>query len=341
MDKGKRKVYLDLVRIIAIFLVIFHHTSGIKLYNQAIGLEKWIYKSITIVTNIDVPLFFMASGSVLLCKVESYKTVLCKRVKRFLIVLLLFSFSFLLLKNMLYRDYTNSVKGFLFDVFANRINGLYSYWYLYAHLGLLFMLPFMQRIAKSIGRQEFFSLLILHFVFSSFVPMISGFFERYGYSVLVSSDFSIPIATSDAFFYPLVGYYIDNNFDIKSLTRKKIMGLISITIVGIMISVSMFFRFSDFVTAIAAFILIKYFVTVGCPKIQEDKNGRIITFLGSLTFGMYLIDPFLKVLIEGKYNSFVDSFVLIRSFGWCIISMILGGTITYMLKKIPVFKQLL
>lgn len=55
--------------------------------------------------------------------------------------------------------------NFIMGILNNNVCGIY--WYLYAYLGFLFMLPFMQRIVKNITRGDVCILLFLNFVFSS------------------------------------------------------------------------------------------------------------------------------------------------------------------------------
>ena len=88
----RSKVYLDILRIIAIFLVIFNHAPG---YNKAIGyydgenIKNIIFYMIGTFTKINVPLFLMVSGALLLGKEENWDVILKKRILRMFIVLLL------------------------------------------------------------------------------------------------------------------------------------------------------------------------------------------------------------------------------------------------------------
>ena len=88
-----REVYLDMIRIVAVFLVIFTHTGdiGSKLYvfGDYGTLRNAIYIMADIIRCINVPLFFMVSGALLLGKKEAYKTLLKKRVLRYAIVFIL------------------------------------------------------------------------------------------------------------------------------------------------------------------------------------------------------------------------------------------------------------
>ncbi|MCR5746630.1 MAG: hypothetical protein K6G03_02885, partial [Lachnospiraceae bacterium] len=99
----------------------------------------------------------------------------------------------------------------------------------------------------------------------------------------------------------------------------------------------------EFVTTTAVFLLIKYAVV----RLDGTKAYPVLSsaacFLGPLTFGIYLLDPFLKVLFFKGFNSFAEPLLptLIVSFIWVLISMTFGGLLTFMIKKIPGFDKLL
>ena len=73
-----KKVYFELIRIIAIGLVLFNHLSGYTLYQISSGPKQWVYMFFTMVTRINVPLFLMISGALLLRKDEEYPIVIKK-----------------------------------------------------------------------------------------------------------------------------------------------------------------------------------------------------------------------------------------------------------------------
>lgn len=270
--QGKtKKIYYEWIRLAACFFVIFNHLKGYVLFMNSSGVKQLFYMLLSVITKINVPLFFMVSGALLLEKQEDMCTVLRKRVSRISLVILLFSLG-IYTECRLYalaqgRDYEFTMKRFVYGVFARNLDETGTYWYLYAYLGFLFMLPFLQRIAKHMSRSEFYMLLILHFVLWSMLPMCNLFLRLAGYdSFFVAEEFSVPFASA-AFFYPLMGYYIDRKIEIRAVSKRKWVGL------------------------------------------------------------------------EAAAERFMPS--LFASFGWCVISMILGGTVTWILKKLPVFRKLL
>ncbi len=99
----------------------------------------------------------------------------------------------------------------------------------------------------------------------------------------------------------------------------------------------------DYLTAIVFFIIIKYIVLMVVPQLGEGRLSEIIYQIGPLTFGIYLLDPYLKLVICQEYETFMGQYfpIVFVSIGWCVVSMILGGVITFILKKIPGFNKIL
>ncbi len=359
---GKRektkKVYYEWIRLVACFFVIFNHLKGYVLFRNASGMKQAFYMVISVITKINVPLFFMVSGALLLEKQEDIVTVLKKRISRICLVILLFELG-IYVECRLYamaqgRDYEFTVNRFIYGVFARELDETGAYWYLYAYLGFLCLLPLLQKLAKQMSRSDFYTLLTLHFVILSLLPLCNLLLTVTGNDgISIAGDFSVPLATSAAFFYPLAGYYIDHKTDMQEISKWKWAGLGTAALTGIILSclcvylegatsenyISLF----DYVLAIAVFLFLKYAVTTGIPALSAGRIAKAVCFLGSLTFGIYLLDHYFKLILYNSYEAFAESFLpsLFASFGWCVISMFLGGMATWILKKLPLFRKIL
>ena len=353
MTLTNRRSYLDFLRIIACFLVIFNHLRGYSAYQQSTNaIEAFYYMGYTMFTRINVPIFFMISGALLLSKDINYKDLFLKRIFRIIGALFFASLVMYLIsirKNIFSFDIVVFLRKLLSGKHAT------AYWYLYAYLGFLVTLPFMHRIAKQFSRADFIILLVVHFVFSTFMPLFNYVIGNFGISsVSVSSDFSVPLMTIKAFFYPLIGYYIDQVFDISKLNKRNIWILPGVILAGSIVSscftyhqgitsgyTQNFVQTFDYTTAISVFLLIKY-LFVNVKTIHECNTlHRIVSLLGSLTLGIYLMDPALKIF--GKYFDAVirTQDPILYSIIWCLFSMTVGGVITFGLKKIPLINKLL
>lgn len=357
--QGKtKKTYYEWIRLIACFFVIFNHLKGYVLFMNSSGVKQLLYMILSVITKINVPLFFMVSGALLLEKQEDTRTVLKKRVSRICLVILLFSLG-IYTECLLYafaqgRDYEFTLKRFVYGVLARNLDETGAYWYLYAYLGFLFMLPFLQRIAKQMNRGEFYMLLSLHFVLWSLLPICNIFLWLAGQeSVSLAEEFSVPLASTAAFFYPLAGYYIDHKIDVRAVSKRKWAGLGMAAIAGIFLSClcvyingasdENYLTLFDYLLAVTVFLSVKYAVKVRLPALSAGKTAEAVCFMGSLTFGIYLLDHYFKLVLYRGYEAAAERFMpsLFASFGWCLISMILGGTVTWILKKLPLCRKLL
>ena len=176
-------------------------------------------------------------------------------------------------------------------------------------------------------------------------------------NISLCGNFSVPFAFEKAYFYTILGYYLEYNIDIKKIKPSQLGLLITFGILGILLSnmctyydakingaysqdyVTLF----DYVTAIVVFILIKYLMIVKMENLNMHYVEKGICFMGSMTFGIYMLDPCFKQIFYNKYDVWAEAIfpTLIVSIGWIIISMTLGTLCTYLLKKIPIIKSIL
>lgn len=87
---------------------------------------------------------------------------------------------------------------------AKNLDETGSYWYLYAYLGFLCLLPFMQKMAKQMSRSDFYTLLVLHFALWSVNPICNLCLRLAGRECFsLAGEFSVPLVTTAAFFIRL------------------------------------------------------------------------------------------------------------------------------------------
>lgn len=343
-----RKHYLDIVRIFAIFLVLFTHTGemGNKIYiisNSTI--KQFLYCLLDCFRTINNPLLFMVSGALLLGKTENLKTIWRKRILRFIIVLFVFSFI-----SVMY-SYTKSWSDFFIEfsliefiksVIAAPVQ--VSYWYLYAYISFLIMLPFVRKLASIPGNIMFYLIVVL--------VIVNDVFTLLGY-VLGLSSININIGNwLFVPFYPICGYYFDNNWD-KIKNKKLHWGLLGgFSIVGLLTSTYLTVKRHAITgvwdeSSITHFdIIISIFVFVSIKEIAKKlKREKIISLLqkiSSTMFGIYLLEFILKDQTVHIYH-ICDAYMprIFACFIWLIITMMLGCVVVAILKKIPLIKKLI
>lgn len=357
----QKKIYIEYIRCLACALVIFNHLSGYTLYQISHGWKQFLYMSITMFTRINVPLFFMISGALLFEKVEDIGSVLKKRALRIFIDIVIFQFIMFTLNYIVAlhkgSDFDFSIGNYVRMLITNSVSGAYAYWFMYSYLGVLLVLPFMQRIAKKLSHHEVWWLIILHCVNVSLMALVNVVIENKGGNpIILSTKLQVPFAFVNCFFFPIVGYYLEHVIDIKRINKAHLIvggvgSLICILLENICtyIDAKTFGKYSqgyvqmfDYVIAIYIYLLAKY-ICINHKAIENNWLSKVVCFIGPLTMGIYLIDPCLKITIYPYYEKYFDSIMptMLVSFIWIIISMLIGGTITLIIKHIPGLKKLL
>ena len=152
MDEKKtavRKVYPDVLRIIAILGVLFNHRVAYYVIEtpQPVNLNYIIKIFLSVAAKCGPPLFFMISGYLLLGKNEPLKRVFTHRICRILAVMMICAVYFVIR----FRDMGR---------IPIKLN-----WYFYAYLGFLLLLPFLRKMAQGADKTAVIYFLILSFEF--------------------------------------------------------------------------------------------------------------------------------------------------------------------------------
>lgn len=354
-QKENKYIHLEIMRIIAIFFVIFNHTglNGFFLFAlEPVGSIKfWIYLFFSVACKFSVPVFFAISGALLLGKKdESLGTIWKKRILK--MVLLLITYSFI---NYIRAIAISSQPFNAKDLFTMIYNGSNDYlWYLYAYIGYLASLPFLRALVNNLETKYYYYMIAIALFFNGIIPVIEQLCWA-GKNTL-SINIKITWLITITVLYPCIGYFMQNKFDIK---KKTIMLLWILNIAGIVISCFMtyykgqkigFFDESEsqmfhnsfvILNCMSIFTTIKYL----CERIKFPKlANKIILSVGACTFGIYLthqlvLDLIPKELILVKmvcigFNDLIAVFIV------CFLVMFTCYCITYILKKIPILKKL-
>ena len=356
-----RTVYLEALRILAILFILFQHQPAYNLFLESKGAVWWLYAALAVFTRMNVPMFFMISGILLLGRQEDLKTLLKKRVLRHVLVILIFSAVYY----VLYRvrggsqgtGAGRSLWEFICLAAANKVEGSKELWFLYAYLGFLLMLPFLRKIAESSGKKELIYLTVFRFLLYSLCPVLNFILQLKGLPLLeLSEDFMLPLVMLDAFFFPLYGFLLEKAFKPGALSGKQKWLLLAILLFAVIDPViftylqgqrfgeytQYFIQKYDYLLAGALFLLVRHLFT-GTALSRKRGVQKTVLFLGPLTFGIYLFDHLLKEVLWGPYYLKVEPLVptLLMSAGWILISFVLCGAFTFLLKKIPGIRRLI
>ncbi|MBR3289562.1 MAG: acyltransferase [Clostridia bacterium] len=350
--KPQRLVYLDFLKIIAIFLVLFNHTAthGFMLFTVERDSALYpFYLFNAIFIKIAVPLFFMVSGALLLGKEESYKTLLRKRFFKFLLVLIVASAFSYLYQYLRYGSKPMSLGDYLTEMYSHQ--AITAYWYLYAYLAFILMLPLLRKLAQSMTDREYRWMFLVY----GAVQCLSIFeYLVWKGEVSHNGNFSVFIMTSHVFF-PLIGYYLDQKMSRSDFTGKRLLLLTAVSVLAIVLCCLMthgrctltgnwnesdcqkYFNTLIFLPAITVFYAAKYLFLKHRPS---ERLQRLITAAGCTTFGIYLLEKICREETKPIYV-FLKPYVsdLPACWLWILCACLLGGCVTYVLKMIPGIKN--
>ena len=208
-------------------------------------------------------------------------------------------------------------------------------------------------------KKDYIFLLIVRFLFVSFLPLLNIVlkFVKFG-TLSLNPGFDAPFANKLMFFYPFIGYYLDQKLDVERMGKRHLFEIVGVEAAAILIQcflaygeaasigyfTNSYTAIFDYIIAMTTFMLIKYLVINVFPKYKNwNKMSDFICFVGPLTFGIYLMDPCISFVLAGKYHTIMQQFLppFLVGATWTFISMTIGGTITYFLKKMPVFNKIL
>ena len=348
----ERKLYLDLLRIIAILFVIYNHTSEKGYYLYAFDCSmpfKIIYMSTGALIAVAVPIFFMISGSLLIPKEESLKDLYLKRVLRMVIVLAVFSviqYAF----NVIVNKEEFSIQFFFKNTLTDNI--IPAYWYLYAYIAYLICLPFLRKLAKNMSNGEFKYLFILFLIIEGVFSLVLYVLYQGGYN----SFFVIPFFNRIVI-YPLLGYYMEHRVEESRYNVKGMLKwiLLMIIVIALIVAMSIYrnlpyeeFTIYDkglFTTGFTIILDVGVFYIAKMIFKQRKANkgvSFILTALGSTVFGVYLTENIIRNYTVGVYDylaSLVGRFI--AAWIWCTLVFLIGAVIIYIIKLIPGVKKIL
>lgn len=359
--KEKRLDY-ELMRILAIFLVVFNHTEnrGFFLYQVPGGSMVNVVLSLllAVICKIAVPLFFMISGGLLLHRQESIKDLFCKRIVRMGIVLVLFS-------GILYGFWIHwgfvphpGIKDFLRRVLTEGIS--IPYWYLYTYLGVLFLLPLLRPAAQAIPNQGYLWLFLIHFGFFGIIAPLSTILgleplNQYFVTGLTmgAGTQKTPFMAGQAVYYLLMGYYFAHRFSWERLTGKRLleMGILAAASVCVMAALSWWalIRRGETSGSYMGMLmeLVVFFVYLLLHNLTRrhpitGKAATLIREMGSCVFGAYLLEGIFRRQLDGVYLFLEPKIhVLPACLVWVAAVVLCGMAVTWVLKKIPGLRKLL
>lgn len=336
---GKKIAYLEILRVIAIWGVLFCHTGheGVHHYLETDNaVNYWFGILVVSVSQYCIPLFFMITGALLLKREESISYVFRHRIFKMILITHL-----VVLLQCLWNYKINPLIGFNMKIyFASVFQGSAStpHWFLYQYISLLLILPFLQRLVKVIPDKSWFLYLFLaDRVINGFFPILS-YYQNWGDSLLELPMFPEVVINC------LIGYYLVNCSEDTFYKKRNIAALIMVSL--LLIAETMHINHLSIpekqiaafgetfapVYALTLFVIVRYICHQWkMPPVIE----KVSYFAGSGVFGTYLIEGQLRHIFHPIYvvlNTRIHAYP--AAFIWISVSVLAGILVSNLFKRI-------
>ena len=300
----RRVVYFDLLRVVAIFVVVAVHLSAMHWADVDVNSRAWFaFNLYCTAGKWSVPIFVMISGALFLGQEVSISAILKKNVARITTVFLFWSGCYALV-DLIFRHAPLSV------VLSQLITGHYHLWFLYMIVGLYLLIPLLRPIVQDETLMRYF--LLLAFLFTFLLPQLALF------TSFVSHEASTVIRTVIMYsycFFPLGftiyfvgGYYLSR----RSFSHREEIMLYCVGIAALLFSIiapavlsraqgapnATFYHYNDLnvlCTSVPIFVFAKQHLNF--PRMGE-KAYALLRKLSKYSFGVYLVHPMVIELLQ-------------------------------------------
>jgi surface polysaccharide O-acyltransferase-like enzyme len=323
--------WADLIRVLAIYLVVVIHVSG-QLTNvwDRIPELQWVIADVYGgIARIGVPLFFMLSGYLLLPRSESLGSFYRKRMPRIVIPFIIWSAIYISLNcagnpGLCTQDYL------LQFILLKR--SYFHLWFLYSLIGIYFILPLLRLMVRPGTDRKFLWYLILLWVI--FQPLRTLMDQFLGFSLNINA----PLSTGFLPYFVLGLLLGEIELTDKRLILSWVVFAIGclITILGTYLLTRASGKFNgyfyDYVTigVIAAtasgFLLLRRLSDSGF--LATDRFHSFQRWVAGGTFGVYLIHV---LIIWGLDALHINSFM-----GFALWSVLFVATLVFTISLIIV-----
>lgn len=345
MEK-KRILYLDYMRVTALFAVILLHVSVIDWSKFPINSFNWqVFNAIDGLVRFCVPVFVMISGVFFLDKDRdiTLKKLFSHNILRIATAFVFWSVLYAVVCTIVEEN--NMIDGSVIKYFiASVIYGHYHMWFLFTIVGLYLITPFLRKITADKKLTEYF--IVLSVIFAN-LPKILVFIpalDEVAGKILYKTNMFFVLGYAGYF---VLGHYL-HTYEIKREHKliAYVLGTVSV-IVTIAGNSYMSLKagiaqeaFFDYMMPTVLFSSVMVFLLFKDRADSFEKgNKSVIVSMSKLTFGMYLIHDLFIIAFKNMGLSTVMISPIVAIPLVAVIIFVLSYLCVFILNKIPVINK--
>lgn len=341
-SRTERIIWIELLRIVAIFAVIVLHVATKGWKNAELYSSQWvIYEIAHIISRFGVCCFVMISGSLFLSKDRNIGDLYKRNILKIVVIIAVWSCVYLAFRFCIADFQYNGLKSLL----SNLLLGNYHLWYLWMTVGLYAVSPILRKIVSDKRCEEYFLILT---VFAAFLPGMLGV-------VPLLDELAQLILTEKMFFflpmgyvgYFVLGHYI-STYDLGKRKKIYLLGIIGIlygVVGGILYSRHIGepsqAAYNNLTLNIALYsgaIFLTFKDNLGRIRFSKQVE-KIIRYVGSCTLGIYLTHVLFVQGITDKIFVATGYRYPVLILPLAVLVFVLAFVLTALLRSIPLVKK--
>lgn len=290
-NMSNRKIYLDVIRILACVMVVLMHSP-------MEGASGALQNAINALTSPCIGLFFMVSGALLL-PCEGGWGFVRKRFSKVLVPTLVWT-AFYIAANIFIKHQDPSLlpKQILSLPFSPQGHGIL--WFMYTLCGLYLLAPIISPWLKSASKKDM-KILLLIWGITLLFPLLDPWLQ-------ISKTTSAPLYYFTGYAgYFILGYYFSRHGISISIGKAAILALLVLACWGAVRFFPTGIKFEEAIsylslpTVVLTVVYFCVFEKIG-KKIRSDSAlARTLEVLSGLSFGVYLLHIFfIRYILWGR-----------------------------------------
>lgn len=342
-ENSKRIIQFDALRVIAVFAVVFLHTTAQR-FTDCYPSEEWVVRCCYFsLPRWAVPVFLMISGALFLNldkKIELKKLYL-KNITRIVLIYVFWS--------TVYALYIGIGKYDLKGIASLIVYGPIHFWFLKVLIGLYICVPILRTIVTNKKSEQYF--IFLSSITAFIIPLVFqliGLFNADTFHSLsrIYNGFAIPVASTYACYFVL-GHYL-SQFSISVKVKKIVYFLGVVSVIPVIVltylvtsrigtPTELFYDNNcifTFFEAIAVFVFLK---DLQIPS----KYHHCLLSLSKMSLGVYIVHQLVIRLFYqfwGIHSASLNPVFFIPVFA--VLVFVISCIIVYILLKIPYVRKL-
>lgn len=349
---GKRTIYVDVLRIVAMLMVVVIHVSASNWHGSDVQSFEWkTFNVFDSMVRSAVPIFVMISGMFFLNpgKPFNLSALYKKSILRLAIAYVFWSIAYAVF--MFYYkglEWNENSISWLIDYTLNEHNIL---WYIPMLIGVYILIPVLRPITATKNKKLLEYILWVFFIFGILIRTVNKFDINENLLLVLNK---IQLDGFVAYVgYFLLGYYLFT-YDFKKKWRIVIyiLGIVSVFVTifvgqhfaleankpgNILYGYHMLTTFFEGMAIIVFIKSSKYIASLS----EKQGTSKVIVEFSALTFGMYLIhDMVLRVFLKLGFTTIAFNPILAVS-SIIIAVFVVSAILVFILRKIPFVKKYL